>query len=86
MDVTPEMDIAKDMEVFGPVWPVIGFDTEEEAVAIANNSHYGLGGGLFSRNIYTCLQTAKKLKTGHIAINGSGNFRAAELPSAAERR
>ncbi len=80
VDVTPEMDIAKDMEVFGPVWPVIGFDTEEEAVAVANNSHYGLGGGLFSRNIYTCLQTAKKLKTGHIAINGSGNFRAAELP------
>ena len=80
VDVTPEMDIAKDMEVFGPVWPVIGFDTVEEAVAIANNSHYGLGGGLFSKNIYTCLQTAKKLKTGHIAINGSGNFRAAELP------
>ena len=79
-DVTPDMDIAKDMEVFGPVWPVIGFDTVDEAVAIANQSHYGLGGGLFSRDIYTCLQTAKRLKTGHIAINGSGNFRAAELP------
>lgn len=80
VDVTPDMDIAKDMEVFGPVWPVIGFDTVDEAVAIANQSHYGLGGGLFSKNIYTCLQTAKRLKTGHIAINGSGNFRAAELP------
>ncbi len=79
-DVTPDMDIAKDMEVFGPVWPVIGFDTVDEAVAIANQSHYGLGGGLFSKDIYTCLQTAKRLKTGHIAINGSGNFRAAELP------
>lgn len=80
VDVTPEMDIARDMEVFGPVWPVIGFDTKEEAIAIANNSHYGLGGGVFSKDIYTCLQTAKSLKTGHIAINGSGNFRAAELP------
>lgn len=80
VDVTPDMDIAKDMEVFGPVWPVIGFDTVDEAVAIANQSHYGLGGGLFSKNIYTCIQTAKRLKTGHIAINGSGNFRAAELP------
>lgn len=80
VDVTPDMDIAKDMEVFGPVWPVIGFDTVDEAVAIANQSHYGLGGGLFSKDIYTCLQTAKRLKTGHIAINGSGNFRAAELP------
>lgn len=78
--VTPEMDIARDMEVFGPVWPVIGFDTKEEAIEIANNTEYGLGGGLFSKNIYTCIQTAKKLKTGHIAINGSGNFRAAELP------
>jgi succinate-semialdehyde dehydrogenase/glutarate-semialdehyde dehydrogenase len=80
MDVTPEMDIARDMEVFGPVWPIIGFDTVDEAVAIANNSCYGLGGGLFSRNIYTCIQAAKRLRTGHIAINGSGNFRAAELP------
>jgi acyl-CoA reductase-like NAD-dependent aldehyde dehydrogenase len=80
VDVTPDMDIAKDMEVFGPVWPVIGFDTVDEAVEISNNSKYGLGGGLFSRNIYTCLQVAKRLKTGHVAINGSGNFRAAELP------
>ena len=54
-DVTPDMDIARDMEVFGPVWPVIGFDTVDEAVEIANSSHFGLGGGLFSRNIYTCI-------------------------------
>lgn len=80
VDVTPEMDIAGDMEVFGPVWPVIGFDTFQEAIDIANHSQYGLGGGVFSQNIYTCIQAAKKLKTGHIAINGSGNFRAAELP------
>ena len=80
VDVTPEMDIAGDMEVFGPVWPVIGFDTFQEAIDIANHSQYGLGGGVFSKNIYTCIQASKKLKTGHIAINGSGNFRAAELP------
>lgn len=80
IDVTPDMDIARDMEVFGPVWPVIGFDTMEEAVEIANSSVYGLGGGVFSRDIKTCMKTAKALKTGHIAINGSGNFRAAELP------
>lgn len=80
VDVKPEMDIAKDMEVFGPVWPIIGFDTFDEAIAIANNSKYGLGGGVFSSNIKTCMKAAKALKTGHIAINGSGNFRAAELP------
>lgn len=85
-DVTPDMDIARDMEVFGPVWPVIGFDTVDEAVEIANSSHFGLGGGLFSRNIYTCIQVARRLKTGHIAINGSGNFRAAELPFGGGRK
>lgn len=80
MDVTPEMDIARDMEVFGPVWPVIGFDTFEEAIEIANNSIYGLGGGVFSRDIRVCMKAAKAIRTGHVAVNGSGNFRAAELP------
>lgn len=84
--VTPDMDIARDMEVFGPVWPVIGFDTAEEAIKIANNSNYGLGGGLFSRDIGTCMKAAKALKTGHVAINGSGNFRAAELPFGGGKR
>ena len=40
----------------------------------------------FSRNIYTCIQVARRLKTGHIAINGSGNFRAAELPFGGGRK
>ena len=43
-DVTKEMDIAKDLEIFGPVVPIIGFDTPEEAVEIANASRYGLSG------------------------------------------
>lgn len=80
VDVTCDMDIAKNMEVFGPVWPIIGFDTVEEAIQISNNSDYGLGGGVFSKDIKTCMKVAKALKTGHVAINGSGNFRAAELP------
>lgn len=79
-DVTTDMDIAKNMEVFGPVWPIIGFDTVEEAIAISNASEYGLGGGVFSKDIKTCMKVATSLKTGHVAINGSGNFRAAELP------
>jgi succinate-semialdehyde dehydrogenase/glutarate-semialdehyde dehydrogenase len=80
VDVRPDMDIARDMEVFGPVWPVIGFDTIEEAVQISNSSKYGLGGCIFSSNIKTCLKVAKALRTGHVGINGSGNFRAAECP------
>jgi len=79
-DVTPDMDIAKDMEVFGPVWPVIGFDTLDEAIKIHNNSRYGLGGGIITPDTKKALQAAKKMVTGHVAINASGGFRAAELP------
>jgi acyl-CoA reductase-like NAD-dependent aldehyde dehydrogenase len=79
-DVTPNMDIARDMEVFGPVWPIIGFDRIEDAVAIHNNSRYGLGGGILTPNMKMALQIARQLKTGHVAINASGGFRAAELP------
>ncbi|MFV0334158.1 MAG: aldehyde dehydrogenase family protein, partial [Tropicimonas sp.] len=79
-DVTPDMDIARDMEVFGPVWPIIGFDTVEEAIAIHNNSRYGLGGGVMTPDMKLALQIARRLKTGHVAINASGGFRAAELP------
>jgi succinate-semialdehyde dehydrogenase/glutarate-semialdehyde dehydrogenase len=79
-DVTPAMDIARDMEVFGPVWPIIGFDTVEEAIRIHNNSCYGLGGGVMAANMKKAIQIAHRMKTGHVAINASGGFRAAELP------
>lgn len=79
-DGAPGMDIARDMEVFGPVWPIIGFDSLDEAVQIHNNSTYGLGGGIMAPDMKTALQVARKLKTGHVAINASGGFRAAELP------
>jgi succinate-semialdehyde dehydrogenase/glutarate-semialdehyde dehydrogenase len=78
--VTPDMDIARDLEAFGPVWPIIGFDTVEEAIAIHNNSKYGLGGGIITPDTKKALQVARRLKTGHVAINASGGFRAAELP------
>lgn len=79
-EVTPDMDIARDMEAFGPVWPVIGFNRIEEAIAIHNNTKYGLGGGIITPDTKKALQVANQLKTGHVAINASGGFRAAELP------
>jgi succinate-semialdehyde dehydrogenase/glutarate-semialdehyde dehydrogenase len=85
-DVTPDMDVAQSMEVFGPVWTVIGFDTIDEAIEIANNSTYGLGSGVITRDIKTAFKVAKALKTGHVAINGSGGFRAAELPFGGGRK
>jgi succinate-semialdehyde dehydrogenase/glutarate-semialdehyde dehydrogenase len=79
-DVTPDMDIARDMEVFGPVWPIIGFDRIEDAIRIHNNTKFGLGGGIITPDTKKALQVARQLKTGHVAINASGGFRAAELP------
>ena len=80
IDVTREMDIAKDDEVFGPVWPIIGFDTLEEAIEIANNTKYGLGGGVITRDMPTAFRVVREMKSGHVAVNASGGFRAAELP------
>lgn len=85
-DVTPEMDIAQSMEVFGPVWPVIGFNTIDEAIEIANNSSYGLGSGVITGSMKTAFKVARALKAGHVAINGSGGFRAAELPFGGGRK
>jgi succinate-semialdehyde dehydrogenase/glutarate-semialdehyde dehydrogenase len=74
------MDIARDMEAFGPVFPVIGFDSIDEAIAIANGSQYGLGGGVITRDIRKAFKVVRGMKTGHVAVNGSGGFRTTELP------
>jgi succinate-semialdehyde dehydrogenase/glutarate-semialdehyde dehydrogenase len=74
-DVTPEMDIAKDMEVFGPVFPVIGFDTLEEAVAIANSTKFGLSGAVMTGDMIKAFKVAKNLQCGTVVVNASGNYR-----------
>lgn len=56
-------------EVFGPVLAVIPFDTEEEAVAIANNSEFGLGGAVWTRDINRALRVAKSVRTGRMWVN-----------------
>jgi aldehyde dehydrogenase (NAD+) len=57
-------------EIFGPVLTVIAFDTEIEAIAIANDSPYGLGGAVFSATDEHAIAVAKKIRTGQINING----------------
>ena len=69
--VTAEMDVAKNMEIFGPVFPVIAFDTEEEAIAVANASMYGLSGAVFSRDLARAMRVASRIESGTVVINGN---------------
>jgi (Z)-2-((N-methylformamido)methylene)-5-hydroxybutyrolactone dehydrogenase len=66
--VTPDMRIAQE-EVFGPVLSVIPFDSDEEAVAIANGSVYGLAAGVWTSSIGRCLTMARALEAGTVWIN-----------------
>ncbi len=67
-DVQPSMKIAQE-EIFGPVICAIPFDTEAEAIAIANNSFYGLSGSIWTQDISRALRVAKAIETGVISIN-----------------
>lgn len=78
-DVTMDMDIAGDMEIFGPVFPVIGFDTAEQAIEIANHAPYGLSSGVISPDICTALKVATEIEAGTCVINGCGNYRSSHL-------
>lgn len=70
-DVDPNSPLAQE-EIFGPVLTVHYFDTEEEAVQIANNSDYGLNGSVFSSDIDHALQVARGVRTGTVEVNGNG--------------
>jgi succinate-semialdehyde dehydrogenase/glutarate-semialdehyde dehydrogenase len=73
-------DVAKDMEIFGPVVPVISFDTIDEAVEIANSSKFGLCGCIFTRDQKTAWNVARRLECGGVVINGASFFRSFEMP------
>jgi len=66
--VTPDMAIARE-EVFGPVLTVLTFRTMEEALALTNDSDYGLSAGVWSENIHTCLAYARRADAGTIWTN-----------------
>ncbi len=66
--VTPRMRIAQE-EVFGPVLAVIPFETEEEAVAIANDVAFGLGSGIWTRDVARAHRVARKIQAGTVWIN-----------------
>lgn len=67
-DVQPDMRIAQE-EIFGPVACVIPFDSEAEAIQIANRSFYGLSGSIWTQDISRALRVAKAIETGVLSIN-----------------
>lgn len=69
-DVTPDMVIAQE-EIFGPVVAIMPFDTEAEAIALANRSIYGLSGSLWTRDIGRALRIVRGVETGVISVNTS---------------
>jgi acyl-CoA reductase-like NAD-dependent aldehyde dehydrogenase len=71
-DVDNRMTIAQE-EIFGPVLSIVPCDTEADAVAIANDSPYGLAGGVWAGTEERALAVARQLRTGQVDING-GRF------------
>ena len=70
--VTRDMAIARE-EIFGPVLVLMPYDSEEEAVEIANDTEYGLAGGVWSGDRDHALAVARRLRTGQVEVNG-GSF------------
>lgn len=68
-DVTNDMQIAQD-EIFGPVGCIIGFDTDEEAIRIANDSRYGLNGAIQTADAAKGYEMALQIRSGSVALNG----------------
>jgi aldehyde dehydrogenase (NAD+) len=77
-NVDPDSEIAQE-EVFGPVLVVIGYDDDDDAVRIANNSIYGLAGGVFGADEDRAVAIARRIRAGSFSING-GNYFAADSP------
>jgi acyl-CoA reductase-like NAD-dependent aldehyde dehydrogenase len=72
-DVNPDSQIAQE-EIFGPVLTVIPYETDDEAVAIANNSIYGLSGEVTGVDTERAFCIARRLRTGNVTVNGRSHF------------
>jgi glyceraldehyde-3-phosphate dehydrogenase (NADP+) len=78
-DVKPEMKLFRE-EVFGPVVGLTPVETIDEAIAVANDSRYGLGAGIFTRDLASAWRFAREVETGNVMINWSPLWRADLMP------
>ena len=78
-DVNPEMRISRD-ELFGPAVAVTPFDTIEEAIALANDSIYGLAAGIFTENVEWAMKFAREAEAGNLHVNWGSQWRVDLMP------
>ena len=78
-DVKPEMKISCD-ELFGPAVAVTPFDSIDEAIALANQTHYGLSAGIFTENIEWAMKFAREVESGNLHVNWGPQWRADLMP------
>ena len=78
--VVTGMDVAHDMEIFGPVFPLMEFETEEDAIRLANDTQYGLGASVFTRDMKKAFRFMRELQAGMVVINGNSFYRSILTP------
>jgi acyl-CoA reductase-like NAD-dependent aldehyde dehydrogenase len=72
-EAQPGMSIIEE-EIFGPVTCLLAYDSEEEAVELANNSAYGLSAEIWTRDLSRAHRVAAQLDVSHVTVNGGGGF------------
>lgn len=78
VNITRDMEVWKE-EVFGPVLPIVSFTTEEEAIKLANDSQYGLGGYIYTKDNERAVRVSRQLQTGNCMVNDA-NYNRPEDP------
>jgi len=79
LDVKSDMGVATNIEIMGPVLPIIEFEDINDAIEIVNASPYGMASSIFTSNIKTAFKAAQCLQTGTVVINGSTDYRSNEM-------